>query len=232
MLKLIILWKLQRSNHSYKYTVLWFNWKALNWLLSDMFFTIFQYHKQSQHIHNNIKSTSNDNSCHISVVPSRITFKLLQGRGYRLIRSLLLSIFPNQSFTELSIPNCKSYPVLFHLYIMTFSHTCTHIQTHTQECASWGFQRQLTQSTISRAAQKAAHLPGWFWAELPGPSAHRHAYCAAEEIKKIVIWKVSKEAGQSSFYSSKLENEIVNPLGLEFVFCVSKFDSSGIYEPL
>lgn len=131
MLKLIILWKLQRSNHSYKYTVLWFNWKALNWLLSDMFFTIFQYHKQSQHIHNNIKSTSNDNSCHISVVPSRITFKLLQGRGYRLIRSLLLSIFPNQSFTELSIPNCKSYPVLFHLYIMTFSHTCTHIQTHT-----------------------------------------------------------------------------------------------------
>lgn len=99
------------------------------------FFTILQYHKQSQHTHNNIKSTSNGNSCHISVVPRRITFKLLQGRGYRLIRSLLLrSIFPNQSFTELSITACKSYPVLFHLYIMTFSHTCTHIQTHTWMC--------------------------------------------------------------------------------------------------
>jgi len=59
----------------------------------------------------------------------------LSGRWYRLIRVLLLrSIFPNQSFTELSITACKSYPVLFHLYIMTFSHTCTHIQTHTWMC--------------------------------------------------------------------------------------------------
>ncbi len=79
--------------------------------------------------HNNIKPTSNANSCHISVVPSRINFKSLQGRVHCLIiRSLLLrSIFPNQSFTKLSITACKSNPVLFHLYIMTFSHTTRHM---------------------------------------------------------------------------------------------------------
>ncbi len=162
--------------------LLWCNLKALKRLLNDI--SLIAVLTWQCCCHNNIKPTSNANSCHISVVPSRINFKSLQGRVHCLIiRSLLLrSIFPNQSFTKLSITACKSNPVLFHLYIMTFP-----TQPDTCECASWGFQRQLTQSTISRAAQKVARLPGWFWPELPGPSAHRHTYCAAEEIKKRVI---------------------------------------------
>lgn len=91
---------------------------------------ILQYHKQSWHSHNNIKSTSNANSCHISVVPSQLNLKSLQGRVHCLIiRSLLLrSIFPNQSFTELSITACKSHPVLFSpLHNDLFPHIQTHV---------------------------------------------------------------------------------------------------------
>lgn len=161
---------------------------------------------------------------------SRITFGSLQGRRHHLIiRSLQRrSIFLNQSFTELSITACKSHPVLFHLYIMTFSHTRTHIQARTWMCLTG----------LSMAVDTIQHLKSGTKERLvcllesdrssQTPVLTVTLYCAARQIKKIVLCQVSKEAGQSSLYSSKLENEIVNLLGIAFFFCVSIFDSSGI----
>lgn len=51
-------------------------------------------------------------------------------------------------------------------------------------------------------------------------SAHGHTSCAAVEIKKIVIWQVLKEAGQSFLYSSNGKMRLLILWGLH-LFSVS-----------